>query len=404
MFSRIMPAHSPGGMQDHVLTLSMALAQRGHHVSVITSGRTDEIELESVNGVEIYYLKGTPPGRNANAFWFGAASQFEKLHANQHFDIVHSQSVGAYGVYKRGLNRYFRLPLVTSIHGTHVDVLTTSWHTDFSPTSPVGTARFMAVALNLLYRYAYRDVWFIRGSDIVIATSDADIFKYKKYYRLDDAHIRKVYNGIDADLFAPRDATALREQLGISSGQKVLLALSRLEKDKGVQNAIEILPGLLSDFPVCLIVVGDGSYRPALERLAAAKGIAEHVRFVGAQTLAECARYFNLCDVFLDPTLRTDGYDLTIAEAMASAKPVIVSDVGANSTLVNAATLEDGVLIPRGDNRALARETRRLLDNPELTKLMGEKARAKITACFSIPAMVEGMEHVYAEVLGSFKR
>lgn len=404
MFSRIMPAHSPGGMQDHVLTLSMALAQRGHHVSVITSGRTDEKELEIVNGVEIYYLKGTPPGRNANAFWFGAASKFEELHANQHFDIVHSQSVGAYGVYKRGLNRHLRLPLVTSIHGTHVDVLTTSWHTDFSPTNPVGTVRFMAVALNLLYRYAYRDVWFIRGSDIVIATSDADILKYKKYYRLDDAHIRKVYNGIDADLFAPRDATALREQLGIPSGQKVLLALSRLEKDKGVQNAIEILPGLVSDFPVCLIVVGDGRYRPALERLAVAKGIAEHVRFVGAQTLAECARYFNLCDVFLDPTLRTDGYDLTIAEAMASAKPVIVSDVGANSTLVNAATLEDGVLIPRGDNRALARETRRLLGNPDLATPMGEKARAKIVERFSIPAMVDGMERVYAEVLGSFKR
>lgn len=403
MFSRIMPAHSPGGMQDHVLALSTGLAQRGHRLSVITSGRVDGKEFEITNGVEIHYLQGTPPGRNADAYWLEAASKFEQLHADQHFDLLHSQSVGAYGVYKRGLNRHFHLPLVTSIHGTHVDVLTTSWHTDFSPTRPLGMVRFTAIALNLLYRYAYRDVWFIRGSDIVIATSDADIYKYKTYYRLDDAHIRKVYNGIDADLFAPRDATDLRKQLGIPKGHQVLLALSRLEKDKGVQNAIEIMPDLLSDFRVCLIVVGDGNYRAALERLATARGIADHVRFVGAQPLAECARYFNLCDVFLDPTLRTDGYDLTIAEAMACAKPVIVSDVGANSTLVNATTQEDGVLIPRGDNRALARETRRLLNNPESIKPMGEKARAKITACFSIPAMVEGMERVYAEVVGRMK-
>jgi glycosyltransferase involved in cell wall biosynthesis len=403
MFSRIMPAHSPGGMQDHVLTLSTGLAQIGHRVSVITSGRADGKEFEITNGVEIHYLRGTPPGRNTDAYWFGAASQFERLHADQHFDLVHSQSVGAYGVYKRGLNRRFHLPLVTSMHGTHVDVLTTSWHTDFSLTSPLGMARFIAIALNLMYRYAYRDIWFMHSSDIVIATSDADIYKYKTYYRLDDARIRKVYNGIDAELFAPRDATALREQLGIPAGHPVLLALSRLEKDKGVQNAIAILQDVLTDFPVWLIVVGDGKYRAALERLATARGVADHVRFVGAQPLAECARYFNLCDLFLDPTLRTDGYDLTIAEAMACGKPVIVSDVGANSTLVNAATHEDGILIPRGDNRALARETRRLLSDPQLAKSIGEKARAKITACFSIAAMVEGMERVYAEVLGRTK-
>ncbi|MGZ6254287.1 MAG: glycosyltransferase, partial [Candidatus Binataceae bacterium] len=59
--------------------------------------------------------------------------------------------------------------------------------------------------------------------------------------------------------------------------------------------------------------------------MARARGVAEHVSFVGAQSLAACAQYFNLCDIFLDPTLRTDGYDLTIAEAMACAKPVVVS-------------------------------------------------------------------------------
>jgi glycosyltransferase involved in cell wall biosynthesis len=342
-------------------------------------------------------LRDAPLGRNTNAYWFGAARKFIELHAIEHFDILHSQSVGAYGVWRRGLHRRFGLPLVTSFHGTHLDVLTTSWHTDFSLGNPFGTLRFFAIAADLAFRYLYRDLWFARGADILIATSDADVWKYKTLYGVPETHIRTVYNGIDTDLFAPRDASDSRAQLNIAADSKIILALARLQKDKGVQNAIAVLPRVLEKFPATLIIVGDGDYRAALETLARKLGVAERVRFVGTQPLAECARYFNLCDVFVDPTLRTDGYDLTIAEAMACAKPVIVSDVGANATLIDRATMRDGILIPRGDNDALAREILRVLSDAHLAAEMGRAAREKIVARFSIAAMVSGMEKVYAE-------
>jgi len=409
MFSRIMPTHSAGGMQDHVQTLSAALVKKGHRVAVITSGLANGDELQVIDGVETYFLKGTTIGRYSERYWSIAAEKFEELHRAERFDILHSQSVGAYGVYKQNLHRQYHLPLVTSLHGTHVDVLTTSWHTDFALTNPLGMARFGAIVVSLAFRYASRDVWFIRGSDVVIATSDADVEKYKTQFRLSEAKIRKVYNGIDADLFSPRPISTLRVQslraeLRIESDAKIILALARLQKDKGVQNAIAVMPRVLEKIPACLIVVGDGDYRHALESLAHKLGVANQVHFVGAKTLAECVDYFNVCDLFVDPTLRTDGYDLTIAEAMACAKPVIVSDVGANSTLIDAATMRDGILIPRGDNDALVRETLRVLSDPGLSKQVGELARQKIVACFSIPAMVDGMEHVYQEVLEIFGR
>ncbi len=398
MFSRIMPAHTPGGMQDHVQALSAGLVQRGHRVTVITSARADGIEFENVQGVQVHFLRDTPPGKNTGRYWHCAAGKFEQLHSAERFEILHSQSVGAYGVYQRGLHRKYRLPLITSFHGTHLDVLTTSWHTDFSLRSPVGAARFIAIALNLLYRYGRRDLWFARGSDVLIATSDADIWKYKKLFRLGDDHIRKVYNGIDVDLFAPRgEDDCLREVLGIPTDAKIILALARLEKDKGVQNAIEMMPRLLAEWPARLVVVGDGVYRSALERLAKERGVEKKVLFVGAQRLNECARYFNLCDLFVDPTLRTDGYDLTIAEAMACGKPVIVSDVGANSTLIDRSTQRDGILIPRGDNDALVRAALRILGDRAFAKAMGDHARVKIVARFSITSMVDGVEKVYRE-------
>ncbi|MEW5720142.1 MAG: glycosyltransferase family 4 protein [Chloroflexota bacterium] len=385
-------------MQDHVQTLSAGLARRGHRVVVLTSARADGKAFEIVEGVESHFLKGTTIGRYSNAYWSASARQFEELHAREPFDILHSQSMGAYGAYKKRLHRKYRLPLITSFHGTHLDVVTTSWHTDFALTNPFGAARFIAVTLNMAHNYIVRDLWFARGSDILIATSDADVWKYTTLYRFPESHIRKVYNGIDADLFAPLPNSkfqSLRIQLQIGDDEKIILALARLQKDKGVQNAIAVMPRVLAQIRAVLIVVGDGDYRAALEKLARDLGVAERVRFVGAQSLTECARYFNLCDVFVDPTLRTDGYDLTIAEAMACAKPVIVSDVGANSTLIDAATMRDGILIRRGDQDALTRELLRVLSDPAPARALGALAREKIVARFSLDAMVNGMEQVY---------
>ncbi len=401
MFSRIMPTHSPGGMQDHVQALATGLVKRGHRVTVITSGLDGGPDLADLEGVQVHYLRGTPAGRNTNAYWFRAADKLREIEPDQHFDILHSQSSGGYGVYRRGLHRLYHLPLVTSLHGTHADVFTTSWHTDVELSNPLGVARFIALSLNLLFRYWYRDLWLIRGSDVVIATSDADTWKYKRLYLLDDSHIRKVYNGIDTELFAPRDPGSLRNDLRIPPGDKTILALARLEKDKGVQNAISALPLIRSSIPSTLVIVGDGIYRSALESQSKALGMSDHIRFVGALSLAECARHFNACDLFVDPTLRTDGYDLTIAEALACAKPVVVSDVGANSTLIDF-DQADGILIPRGDNSALVRESVRLLQNAELARQMGAKGRAKMVARFSTAAMVEGMEGVYRELVDRF--
>ncbi len=77
---------------------------------------------------------------------------------------------------------------------------------------------------------------------------------------------------------------------------------------------------------------------------------------------------------------------------------MIVSDVGANSTLIDRTVPREGILIPRGDNEALVRAVLQILSDPALAQSMGDQARAKIVARFSIAAMVDGMEKVYRDV------
>ncbi len=77
---------------------------------------------------------------------------------------------------------------------------------------------------------------------------------------------------------------------------------------------------------------------------------------------------------------------------------MIAADVGANSTLIDAATHRDGILIPRGDNEAIAREILHVLDDDARAQTFGARAREKIVAHFSVTAMVDGMEKVYNEI------
>ncbi len=73
MFSRILPIHSPGGMQDHVQTLSVGLARRGHNLTLITTARADGKEFDIIDGVQIHFLKNAPTGQNTNCVlvWCG---------------------------------------------------------------------------------------------------------------------------------------------------------------------------------------------------------------------------------------------------------------------------------------------------------------------------------------------
>ena len=102
-----------------------------------------------------------------------------------------------------------------------------------------------------------------------------------------------------------------------------LLVVSRLEPEKNVGLAIHAFAKTALE-KSCLIIVGEGSEKEALHKMARDRGVAKWVFFEG-QT--DPAQYYKLADLLLAPS-RYEGYGMAIVEALASGTPVLATDVG----------------------------------------------------------------------------
>jgi len=95
-----------------------ALQQKGHDITIITTRHPHGIEYEKKNGVDIYYLKKTLPGRYEFGFWKESIKKFMELKKIKKFDLIWSESIGGYGYLKEKIRRHFNLPVVLTAHGT----------------------------------------------------------------------------------------------------------------------------------------------------------------------------------------------------------------------------------------------------------------------------------------------
>ena len=200
-----------------------------------------------------------------------------------------------------------------------------------------------------------------------------------------------VPNGVDTDVFHPRDRAATRAELGLGSEQLVL-ALGRLNREKGHHTAIAALAQL--DPPARLVIVGDGADRGRLEELARTLGVADRVTFAGGQPTDIVARYLAASDAFVFPTERDEGAPMVLVEAMASGVPVIASDIAQISEVVDR-NGENGFLVRLADVGGTVAALRTILSDPERGRAVGERGRERVLADYTLERMIERCVDVY---------
>jgi phosphatidylinositol alpha-1,6-mannosyltransferase len=174
-------------------------------------------------------------------------------------------------------------------------------------------------------------------------------------------------------------ATAWRQERGWEDGF-LLVSVSRLVARKGTSDLIRAVAALGAEDRIRLVIVSDGPERSALTALAAELGVTDRVHFLGDVPYDEVGAVLNASDAFamVPRSLGADveGFGIVYLEAGLFGKPVI----GARSGGVPDAVLhgETGLLVDPGDLAALVGAIRRLRNEPELARRLGERGRRRI--------------------------
>jgi glycosyltransferase involved in cell wall biosynthesis len=389
----VVPAHVVGGMPDHTRDLARGLARAGHEVDVITSRHPDGGRREDVVDGVRYVFVDAPKDKYDPTWLRESYAEFHRREAKRPFDVVHSESASAVELFRRGVHR--RLPVVVMMHGALLGLAKAQLKSALKTRRPLTVLRAVRgvqwLATNEHFRHGN---WYRYRAVETIVPSRQQVRDTRRSCLLKQSRVHVVPNGIDADVFRPRPIADARTSLGIADGP-IFAAVGRLSPDKGFHHAVRALALTNGDASRAkLIVVGEGPERRRLEELSRSLGVDDQVIFAGAQPHEGVALRLAASDVFLFPTERDEAAPLVLPQAMACARPVVASRTGGITEVIGDSG-DYGLLIPPGDAQALAKEMSRLISDPPLRQRLGEAARNRVLAEYTIERMVERTLDVY---------
>jgi glycosyltransferase involved in cell wall biosynthesis len=214
--------------------------------------------------------------------------------------------------------------------------------------------------------------------------------------------IAVVHNGIKVSCFEPTlDGRSFLRKYGISLESPVVGTVGRLRPWKGQDRFLRILIRVVEAMPEARsIVVGgspfgvDDGYASSLHHQVEKLGLREHVVFTGQ--LDDVRPALSVMDVFVHPG-DPEPFGLVNIEAMAMAKPVVAFAHGALPEIV--VDGQTGILVPPGDEVAMAESIVGLLGDPQKRALMGRAARERVIERFTIERVVKQVSTILEEVI-----
>jgi glycosyltransferase involved in cell wall biosynthesis len=388
----VVPQHAFGGMQDHTRDLARGLVRAGHEVDVVTSRHPAGEREEQSDGVR-YYFVDAPRHQNHPVWLRESYAEFERLHAERPFDVVHSESSSALEHVRRGVHR--RVPLVVMFHGSFLGLAKAQVRRGLRAGRPAPLLRAIrAVQWLAMHEHLPHGNWYRFRPCEAIVPSRQQLKDTCRSHLLKPSRVHVVSNGIDTNLFRPRPSTDSRARLGLPN-EPLFVCVGRLSRDKGFQHAVRALAALNGESPNArLVIVGDGEERQPLERLAQRLGVHQRVTFAGAQPPDAVPLYVAAADAFLFPTERDEAAPLVLPQAMACARSVVASRIGGITEVIGDSG-EYGMLIPPGDVGRLAEAMRVLLRDKGLRRRLGQAARRRAEAEYTIERMSERTLAVY---------
>ena len=348
-----------GGMNVYVRELASALARLGHDVDVYT--RRDGPDLgHTVNiepGLRVRFIQAGPArvlerhelAEYVDEFANGVAARFrcqgapEALHANYWLS----------GIAGHRLKHEFEIPLISTFHTLeYVKASTFESESEFR---------------------GLEEKRVIGCSDAVLASCDVEANQIIEHYGADPARVHVVPLGVQHAFFGPGHRPQARRALGLDPKTPLMLFAGRLQLLKGVDLAVETMVELRRRRVALHLAIVGGPSGPsgrnvldALHRRVREASIVDQVTFVAPQPHELLSSWFRAADVTVVPS-RTESFGLVALESLACGTPVVASNVGGLTTLVQSGVT--GVLVEDRSAVTWANSVQYVLDDDRATTL-----------------------------------
>ena len=231
--------------------------------------------------------------------------------------------------------------------------------------------------------------WMFGGMSTIISVSDAVRSQIIRY--VPESKVLTIYNGISSSEFGKYPLDASRLPLGLDPDDQVVGTVARLIPGKGVATLLEAVSLIAKIVPrLHLVVVGDGPERSKLEQYAQRLGLDGKARFLGWRD--DVPNLMAGWDCYALPSL-SEGFNVSVLEAMASRLPVVVSDLPALREAVVPG--RGGIFVLPGSAAELAAALLHVLKEPQKAKAMGEYNRERVDTFFGEDRMVRCTRALY---------
>lgn len=268
-------------------------------------------------------------------------------------NIIHAHWVIPQGIITYLNYKIHKTPYILTSHGS--DIFTFKW-------------------LNFFKKLIIRDA---KTITVVSSKLKEEIVK-----NIDNSSENKIIilsMGVDKKLFNPKKySKEIKNKYNIKG--PLLLFVGRLSSEKGVKYLIKALPDITKRFPkIKLLIIGDGTLRSELEKLAERLKVKRNTIFLGAIPHHKLPQFYSTADIFIGPSLR-EGFGLTFAEAAFSGCIPIGTKVGGIVDIIQ--DEKTGFLVKEESSEDISNTVIKLLSNKNLMEKIKKQTRKEAVKRF----------------------
>jgi len=348
---------------SHTQKWAISLAGQGIEVGIFSLGELTTDRYTGIDNVKIFVNKSA--SRTFKISYLQALPGLKQVIKEFKPDVVHAHYATSYG-------------LLGALSGFHPFIISL-WGSDV----------YGFPNKSFLHKYLLRHN--LKKADRILSTSKAMAIEAAKYTA---KNITVIPFGIDVSVFKPSQPLSV-----FRSDDMVVGTIKMLETLYGIEyliKAFHLVKKRNAQIRLKLLIVGGGSLSVELKNLVKGLGIEEDVHFTGLVDHKEISTYHNSIAITVFPSLQ-ESFGVSVLEASACEKPVIVTNVGGLPEVVeNGVT---GIIIPPADYNKLADAIEKLVLNEELRKQMGKKGRERVEALYNWHNNVKQMIAVYQQAV-----